>query len=320
VKTFTASAAAQTFTITPTAVGPVTLTPTNSGTLTDPSPALSYATPPAAPTIGTATPGVHSASVAFTPPSTGGSAITGYTATCSTFTNTGGTSPIVVSGLTNGTSYTCTVKATNAVGDSPASASSNSVTPAPATTLTATPATLTFATSYVKGSGAGGAPVVVSSAISDSNVVSTDSFTVASLAGTPWLACVTGTGSVGGSSNLTDTLTCHVVTTQADLLNAGVQTATVHLQVAGVLDVLVTVNLTITAATSPLTSVPSAVTLTYLIGGTNPQSSATRAATITSTDSAWDNYTVTAGFPNWLTVTPTNSRAKSGTNDTLTFA
>jgi hypothetical protein len=43
-----------------------------------------------------------------------------------------------VSGLTNGTSYTFTVSATNAIGTGPASAPSNAVTP------TAGPATLTF--------------------------------------------------------------------------------------------------------------------------------------------------------------------------------
>ena len=83
--------------------------------------------PPAAPTIGTATPGDAQASVAFTAPtSTGGSAITGYTATCTatgqtTRAGTGSASPIVVTSMTNGTVYSCTVIATNAVGNSPAS-------------------------------------------------------------------------------------------------------------------------------------------------------------------------------------------------------
>ena len=86
---------------------------------------------PGAPTIGTATAGVSSASVAFTAPTNnGGSAITGYTATSSPggFTGTAASSPITVSGLTAGTSYTFTVTATNATGTSPASAASNSIT------------------------------------------------------------------------------------------------------------------------------------------------------------------------------------------------
>ena len=84
-----------------------------------------------APTIGTATAGALSASVAFTAPAYTGSGITGYTATSSPggITGTGASSPITVSGLTAGTAYTFTVTATTAAGQGPASAASNSVTP-----------------------------------------------------------------------------------------------------------------------------------------------------------------------------------------------
>jgi hypothetical protein len=88
---------------------------------------------PLAPTIGTATAGNASASVAFTAPNnTGRPAITGYTATSSPggLTGTGASSPITVSGLANGTPYTFTVTATNDEGTGPPSAASNSVTPA----------------------------------------------------------------------------------------------------------------------------------------------------------------------------------------------
>ena len=88
---------------------------------------------PDAPTIGTATGGSGSASVAFTAPSNiGGGAITSYTVVSSPggFVGTGSSSPITVSGLTNGTAYTFTAFANNAYGNSPASAASNSVTPA----------------------------------------------------------------------------------------------------------------------------------------------------------------------------------------------
>ena len=74
----------------------------------------------------------QSASVSFTAPAAnGGSVITGYTVTSSPggITATGASSPIVVSGLTNGTSYTFTVHATNAIGSGPESTASNSVTP-----------------------------------------------------------------------------------------------------------------------------------------------------------------------------------------------
>ena len=94
-------------------------------------------TVPGAPTIGTATQtGPTTATVAFTAPaSNGGTAITSYTATSSPAGGTGtlsqaGSGTISVTGLTTGTSYTFTVKATNGVGEGPASAASNSVTPA----------------------------------------------------------------------------------------------------------------------------------------------------------------------------------------------
>ncbi|MDA8773401.1 fibronectin type III domain-containing protein, partial [Luminiphilus sp.] len=63
----------------------------------------------------------------------GGSAVTGYTASCTdgttTFTGTDADSPITVSGLTNDTAYTCTVTATNAMGTSAASSATASITP-----------------------------------------------------------------------------------------------------------------------------------------------------------------------------------------------
>ena len=74
----------------------------------------------------------QSASVSFTPPvSTGGSPIMDYTVTSipGGLTGTGTASPIVVSGLTNGTSYTFTVHATNIDGNGPESVPSNAVTP-----------------------------------------------------------------------------------------------------------------------------------------------------------------------------------------------
>jgi len=76
--------------------------------------------------------------VTFTAPvSNGGSVITGYTVTSSpgSFTGTGASSPITVTGLTNGTAYTFTVIATNANGNSVASSASNSVRPHTLTTI-----------------------------------------------------------------------------------------------------------------------------------------------------------------------------------------
>ena len=71
------------------------------------------------------------AAVEFTPPaSDGGSPITSYTVTSNLGnTATGAASPIIVTGLTNGTAYTFTVTAANVAGAGPPSSPSNSVKP-----------------------------------------------------------------------------------------------------------------------------------------------------------------------------------------------
>jgi hypothetical protein len=94
-------------------------------------------TVPQAPTIGTVTAGNAEASVSFTAGATGGSTITGYSITSSpastTTTQSASSSPYTFTGLTNGTTYTFTVTATNANGTSAASSASSSITPDSAT-------------------------------------------------------------------------------------------------------------------------------------------------------------------------------------------
>ena len=89
-------------------------------------------TAPDAPTGVIAVEGNTQATITFTAPvDNGGASITSYTVTSSpgNFTASGASSPLTVTGLTNGTGYTFTVTATNSVGTSVASSASNSVTP-----------------------------------------------------------------------------------------------------------------------------------------------------------------------------------------------
>ncbi len=89
---------------------------------------------PGSATITGVTAGDGSVSVAFTEPSYKGKGNVSYTVTSSpgSFTGTGSSSPIVVSGLTNGTSYTFTITTSGASGvGSAASAASSSVAPVP---------------------------------------------------------------------------------------------------------------------------------------------------------------------------------------------
>jgi hypothetical protein len=81
---------------------------------------------PDAPTIGAATAGSTQVSLAFSAPADiGGGAITSYTATSNTGISSSNTSsPIVITGLTDGVPYKFTVKATNAFGTGPSSAES----------------------------------------------------------------------------------------------------------------------------------------------------------------------------------------------------
>ena len=147
---------------------------------------------PGAPTIGTATAAATQATISFTPPTTnGGDPITGYTTTSSPggINGTCAASPCTVTGLTNGTSYTFTVTATNAAGTGAASAASNSVTPKATgaiTNLAANPAVPVFkpnGTFTVSATGNGSSsPVIFAIASSSSSVCSIQGTTVTTLA------------------------------------------------------------------------------------------------------------------------------------------
>ncbi|HEY7906948.1 MAG TPA: fibronectin type III domain-containing protein, partial [Wenzhouxiangella sp.] len=115
------------------------------GTTSQTQPIPGLAKLPGASTSVGATPANAQATVAWTAPAdSGDSAITAYTVTSSPdgqLCTTNGATSCIVTGLTNGTSYAFTVRATSSVGTGPASAPSTAVTPAtvpgaPAITLT----------------------------------------------------------------------------------------------------------------------------------------------------------------------------------------
>ncbi|SCG66144.1 Kelch motif-containing protein [Micromonospora inositola] len=108
------------------------------GTLVFKAASTAPPTAPSAPTGVTASAADGSARVTWTAPGNGGSAITSYTvtpyvgATAQAPTTVSGSPPSTtgtIGGLTNGTTYTFTVSATNTIGDGPQSAPSAPVTP-----------------------------------------------------------------------------------------------------------------------------------------------------------------------------------------------
>ena len=151
-------------------------------------------TVPGAPTIGTATGGRGQASVSFTAPANnGGATITSYTASSNPggLTGTGAASPIVVIGLTGGTTYTFTVTATNSAGTGLASAASNSVKP----TLATAPSAPTGVTAT-----AGNAQATVSFAAAANNGSAITGYKVTS-------SPAGGTDTNGGTTGLSHVIT-----------------------------------------------------------------------------------------------------------------
>ena len=193
--------------------------------------AVTPTTVPGSPTAVTASAGDASATVSWTAPDPGGSAITSYTVTpyIGTTAQTPGTvtgaNPVptmtTVTGLANGTAYTFRVSATNASGPGPESAPSGAVTPAAAAApsvsgvtpvsgatgvATSVAPTATFSEAVVPGSvsftvtGAGGASVAGSVSFNGANTVATFTPSAALSAGVTYTATVSGAQNGSGVS------------------------------------------------------------------------------------------------------------------------
>lgn len=182
-----------------------------SGAGSSASATVTVATAPGAPTINSLVAGAGKITVGFTAPaSNGGSAITGYTASCSASGKTtrsaqGSASPIVVSGLSGGTVYACTVTASNLAGSGVASS-----------TLSATPRRVS-ATSWFMllldddnaSSGSLSPPTSVAVARVNQQTVGSNSFSSSTQLSVSWTApssyvpdhyLVTASETVGGTS------------------------------------------------------------------------------------------------------------------------
>lgn len=151
-----------------------------NSTSTSASNSITATTVPQAPTIGTSTPvnANNSAEVTFTNNLTGGSAITSnvVTSTPGGLTATG-SSPVSVLGLSNGPSYTFTVRAINANGSSASSAASNTITlmiaPAAITNLTSTGAASSVTMNWTTAASTIVAPVTNIEVLKDGVLVAT---------------------------------------------------------------------------------------------------------------------------------------------------
>lgn len=166
---------------------------------------------PGAPSGVSAVAGDSEATVSFTAPtSDGGAAVSNYTviSTPGNYTANGASSPITVTGLTNGTAYTFKVVATNANGDSPQSSASSAVTPrgvpGPPTNVTGVRGNTQVTVQFLEPGNNGGAAITAYTTTSNPGgftaTGSSSPLVVTGLTnGTPYTFTVTATNAAGTS-------------------------------------------------------------------------------------------------------------------------
>jgi hypothetical protein len=291
-------------------------TPAPPGGTSPPSVASASVTPPgvavpAAPTGATAIPGDTQASVTFTvSPPPQGAPITSYAVTSAPGgivvsippPVSGNTGTALVGGLTNGVSYTFTVRAIDSAGPSAPSAPSNSVTPSAAHVPVITTA-ISGPTSVAT------APAQVTYTITTTNPITPTSAFPANVSVTHTLSPVRAVIVAGGASRNSGTGVVTITTSGSHGLNIG-QSITI----AGVTDASFDGTFTIQ-------DVPSTTTLTYAQAGVTATSGS---GTVTGLPLAnivlaqTSQGTCTAGGAGVITVTCNQGSLRAGTSSTVT--
>ena len=278
-----------------------TVTATNSGgTSISSVPSSEVTTTPNAPTIGTTTVSSLASvvNVAFTAPSGGNGAITGYTVTSSSggLTGTGITSPITVTGLSSNTSYTFTITATNSGGTSVVSGESSVTTKPNSPTIGAATVSGSSSVSVAFTPPSGGTGTItgytVTSILGDTATGTSSPITVSGLtANTVYTFTVTATNS-GGTSGSSSASTAVTTISGAPTIGAATSLSSTAISVVfiqpsvgngAITSYTVTSNLgdTATGTSSPITvsGLTSNTAYTFTVtainsGGTSISSSA----------------------------------------------
>jgi hypothetical protein len=317
-----------------------TVTTTNAvGTspASEASNAVTPATTPSAPSAVTATAGNASATVSWSAPASGGAAITGYTitpyigASAQPATTVTGFPPLTattITGLTNGTTYTFTVTATNALGNSPSS--EHSATATPATTpsapsaVTATAGNASATVTWTAPSSNGGSPLT---GYTVTPYIGTEAQAPTKITGTPPTTSTTVTGLSNGT-------TYSFTVTAANALGNGPsseRSATITPTATPIaIDANVTVNGHSTTSTASFSTAEANEELLAFVASDGPSGTAKQSSTVSGAGLTWtlvkrantrsgDAEIWAAPAPKALTnVTVTSTPATQGYDQSLT--